>query len=322
MEASLSSCGFVYVATGAKYVREAAESAASLRRHHSDARVCLVADTRPDGVPFWDDLVLLEQPAFNFRDKIEMRRAPYERCIYLDTDTTVWGDLSELFAILTRYDVCGVQYAEGQDYVMPGGIPHAFPEMNGGMIGFRKNEATEEFFNLWAKYYEEFRALNRNGHYHYSNMGDQKSLRAALWHSGVRHFSVGGEFNFIPFKTDFAALPVAVLHTRARHGQEQFIARLNKKLGRRAYFPALDAVVMNKMQGSELRRLCFVSAKLWIVDVLKSVVPSGLRRAVGSRVTQVKWLHGNRYGAAEERQAHLEKWKKPGANAQGVAGDA
>jgi hypothetical protein len=311
MDTSQSGCGFVYVATGAKYAREAAESAASLRRYHPEARVCLITDSNPEGEPFWNDLVVLEQAAFNFRDKIEMRRAPYERCIYLDTDTTVWGDLSELFTVLTRYDVCGVQYAEGQDYVMPDGIPHAFPEMNGGMIGFTKSDATGEFFRLWEKFYEEFRALNRDGHYHYSNMGDQKSLRAALWHSGVRHFSVGGEFNFIPFKSDFAALPVAVLHTRARRGQEELIARLNKKLGRRAYFPALDTVVMNKMQGSELRRLCFVSAKLYFVELLKALFPSSVRRFFGSRLAGARWLHGNRFGSAEQRESHFEKWKKP-----------
>jgi hypothetical protein len=311
MESALTSCGFVYIATGMNYVREAAESVVSLRRHNPKARVCLVTDSQPDGNAFWDDLVILEQPTFSFRDKIEMQRAPYERCIYLDTDTTVWGDLSEIFTILTRYDVCGVQYAEGQDYVMPGGIPHAFPEMNGGMIGFRKGAATEECFRLWAKFYEEFRALNRDGHYHYSNMGDQKSLRAALWHSGVRHFSVGGEFNFIPFKEDFASLPVSVMHTRARKGLDRLVTRLNGKLGRRAYIPTLDVVVSAKMQPGELRRLCFVSAKLWLLEVAKSFVPARLRRFVGARVTSVKWLHGNRFGPVEERQAHLEKWKKP-----------
>lgn len=310
METSLATNGFVYVATGERFVTEAAGSSVSLRRHHPGARICLITDKRVDGT-WWDDLVILEDPEFGFRDKIEMRRAPYERCIYLDTDTTVWGDLSQIFTILTRYDVCGVQYAEGQDYEMPDGIPHAFSEMNGGMIGFRRGEKTAEFFRLWAKYYDEFRTLNRDGNYHYSNMGDQKSLRAALWHSEVRHVSLGGEFNFIPFKMDFASLPVAVLHTRAEKGLAQLAGRLNRKLGRRAYVPSLDVVVMNTMQGSELRRLCFASAKLWIVDLIKSIVPPPMRRFVGSRITKLKWLHGNPYGPSEGRKEHMEKWKKP-----------
>jgi hypothetical protein len=311
MEVPLTSCGFVYIATGMNYVREAAESVVSLRRHNPKARVCLVTDSQPDGNAFWDDLVILEQPTFSFRDKIEMQRAPYERCIYLDTDTTVWGDLSELFTILTRYDVCGVQYAEGQDYIMPDGIPHAFPEMNGGMIGFRKGEATAEFFRLWAKFFDEFRALNRDGHYHYANMGDQKSLRAALWHSRVRHFSVGGEFNFIPFKEDFASLPVCVVHTRARKGLDRLVTRLNGKLGRRVYIPTLDVVVSAKLQPGELRRLCFVSAKLWVLEVAKSLVPARLRRFVGARVAGARWLHGNRFGTTETQDEDRAKWKKP-----------
>ena len=313
METSAASYGFVYVATGDRFVEEAARSARSLRRHHPSTPICLITDKAREG-ELWDEVVILAKSTFSFRDKLEMERAPYDRCIFLDADTTIWGDLSELFTILTRYDVCGVQYAEGQDYEMPDGIPHAFPEMNGGMVGFRKGPATEEFFRLWAKFYDGYRALNRDGHYHYSNMGDQKSLRAALWHSRVRHFSVGGEFNFIPFKEEFASLPVAVVHTRARKGLDQLVARLNEKLGRRVYIPTLDVVVSARMTREELRRLCFVSVKLWLLEMLKSLSPARLRRFVGARMAQARWLHGNRYGSVEERQAHLEKWKKPGTN--------
>jgi hypothetical protein len=238
-----------------------------------------------------------------------MRRAPYARCVFLDTDTTIVGDLTPLFAILTRYDVCGVQLAEGQDYVMDGGIPHAFPEMNGGMLGFRAGPPTEEFFTLWARYYEEFRALNRDGLYHYANVGDQKSLRAALWHSSVRHACVGGEFNFIPFRADLVSLPVAVVHTRAKIDLAPLVIRLNARLGRRAYIPVLDAIVSNDPPAPELRRLTAASLRQWLRHTLRSFIPRGLRDALRRSTRMRAWFLGNRY----ESPSHGSetKWEQP-----------
>lgn len=300
--------GFVYVATGERYFREASAGAASLRRHNPTVRICLVTD-RVHGAPFWDDLVMLENPAFGFRDKLAMRRAPYGHAVFLDTDTTVCGDLSSLFVLLTRYDVCGVQISEGQDYEMDGGIPAAFPEMNSGMIGFRAGAATAEFFALWEKFYDQFLALNSGDRYHYANVGDQKSLRAALWHSAVRHTVVGAEFNFIPFRLELASLPVAVLHTRATAGLDALAGRLNARLGRRAYVPTLDTVVADAMSGTEARRLLTASLRLCLRMVARQIMPLALRNQF-RRLTGLRaWLVGNRHESPDHGPE--AKWKNP-----------
>lgn len=288
------SSGFVYVATGECYVAEAAASAATLRRHHPHTRICLVTD-QPRGKVFWDDLVIVAEPRFGFRDKLEMHRAPYARCVFLDTDTTICGDLSPLFTLLSRYDVCGVQLAEGQDYIMPDDIPHAFPEMNGGLLGFRSGAATDEFFALWARYYDEFNALNRDGHYHYANVGDQKSLRAALWHSQVRHVCVGGEFNFIPFRLELVSLPVAMIHTRTKLDLAPLVVRLNATLGRRTYVPTLDVVVMDAMTSAELRRLSLATVRLFLRALGRTLAPRRVRDWLRNRRRLSGWLFRNRY---------------------------
>lgn len=63
--------GFAYVATGELFFREAAEAAGHLRAANPTARICLIAD-RIHGAKFWDDLVLAENPHFDFRDKLLM----------------------------------------------------------------------------------------------------------------------------------------------------------------------------------------------------------------------------------------------------------
>lgn len=300
--------GFVYVATGDRYRREACASVASLRPHNPGMPVCLITDKVP-AEDVWDDVIVLEHPSFSFRDKLEMQRAPYDRCVYLDTDTTVFGSLSDLFAVLRAYDVCGVQIAEGHDYEMPDGIPHAFPEMNGGLIGFRRSGVTAEFFALWRKYYDEFRALNETGHYHYANVGDQKSLRAALWHSRVRHACVGGEFNFIPFRVEFAAMPVAVLHTRAV-GLTPLAGRLNTMLGRRSYVPSLDVVVSENMPTAEVRKLTAAALRLWLRIAGRVLVPRFARGGLRRSARFSTWLFGNRYSNAADPGA-AAKWQIP-----------
>ncbi|MEO6845942.1 MAG: hypothetical protein ABI443_01400, partial [Chthoniobacterales bacterium] len=207
MTNSLYDTGFVYIATGERYVQEAAQSAAMLRRHNPNHRICLITDDTRNMEPFWDDLVILEAPHFGFRDKIEMRRCPYQRFVYLDTDTHIIGDLSDLFLMLQQFDACGVQLFEGHDYHIDG-IPDAYSETNGGMLGFRKGMEVDLFFEEWQRLYAEFRAQNEAGDYHYANVGDQKSLRAALWNTRLRFALAGPEFNFIPFRIDFASLPV------------------------------------------------------------------------------------------------------------------
>lgn len=300
--------GFVYVATGESYLREAAASASTLRRFHPTARICVVTD-RAQGERFWDDLVVLGQPRFSFRDKLEMVRAPYARCVFLDTDTTICGDISQLFEVLTRYDLCGVQISEGQDYTMDGGVPHAFPEMNSGMIGFGAGPATEEFFALWGRFYDDFRALNRDGYYHYANVGDQKSLRAALWHSRVRHACVGGEFNFIPFRMELASLPVAVLHTRANTGLGPLAARLNARLGRRVYVPALDVVIASDVSTQELRRLVIAGCRQLMRRALRRLVPGTLRSLLRRSAILRAWFIGDRYQSSHT--GNETKWEVP-----------
>jgi hypothetical protein len=191
-------------------------------------------------------------------------------------------------------------------------IPHAFPEMNGGMLGFKAGPLVDEFFELWAKFYDEFKELNRDGNYAYENVGDQKSLRAALWHSRLRYAAAGPEFNFIPFRMEFASLPVKVLHTRATAGIDGLFARMNARLGRRAYVPLMDAVVSNDPSPSEMRKLALSSARQVLRHSLRQLVPRVLRDALRRSSRMRLWFLGSRYEVPAA--AHDKKWERPKAN--------
>lgn len=300
--------GIVYVATGSKFIGEAASAAAQLRRSNPSRPICLITD-QPDFQPaFWDHLVVVTNPHRGFRDKILMGLCPYERFLYLDTDTFVVRPLDDVFDLLKRFDFAGHQLFEGHDCPLPG-IPDAFPEFNGGVLGFQRTRATTDFFARWLANYDTFYALNRDGHYHYSNASDQKSLRLTVWESGVSVAVLGPEYDFTPHHVDFACAEVRIIHGRGRRNLEELELRLNTRLGNRAYVPRLDAVISDDPPPAEIRRL-------WLMVSLQLVRRFGVAFTplrVRNWLRSSRWIRGlflrNRFS---EPSDHPDpKWHQP-----------
>ena len=129
--------GFVYVATGSGYLEEAQRSAASLRRWNPGYPICLVTDNALPETELFDDVVFRTDAEHKPIDKLLAIHCPYERAVYLDTDTRVFGDLSPPLALLERFDLAANQDVNrGWYYELPD-IPVAFPEFNTGVIAYR-----------------------------------------------------------------------------------------------------------------------------------------------------------------------------------------
>lgn len=265
--------GFAYVATGELFFREAAEAARHLRAANPAARICLIAD-KIHGEKFWDDLVLVENPNFDFRDKLLMARCPYERFVYLDTDTYVAGDLSEMFVLLERYDIIGHQLFEGHDYRIPE-VPDAFPEFNGGVFGFRRSPAVTRFFERWMEIYVAYRAKNTAGHWNYSNASDQKGFRMALYESGLSHSVLGPEFDFIVQHVQFACAAVKIYHGRPFSELQRIDRVVNAWLGPRAWVPILDTCVAQQLTLRGWAAVAWRAGLQWLRGLARTVLPAG-----------------------------------------------
>ena len=95
----LGPAGVVYSATTERYVEEAIRSATSSLRHN-DLPHMLFADAEPAPVPGLE-VVLFEPSGNPYVDKIaNMRRSPFERTIYLDTDTYVVDEIVHVLELL------------------------------------------------------------------------------------------------------------------------------------------------------------------------------------------------------------------------------
>ena len=225
--------GFLYAATGEKSVREAVAAATQLHRIHPDVPSVLFTDRVDIGSsgPFKELIAVPDQKWVRTEAKVwAVGRSPFERTIYVDTDTYVCGDMTPLFAMLDRFDVVGVpvtlRRATGPGHADPTDIPDAFQNTNGGMLAYRRSDATRRLFELWWELYQIDKAAAGP-----ERIMDQPSLRVALWRSECQTTFVPPEFNMRTLQ--YRSRPVAAVGpVRMIHGRPRDFAALERKWNR------------------------------------------------------------------------------------------
>jgi hypothetical protein len=161
--------GIIYIATGRKYIEEALKSVASLKAVTPSVHVTLFSDERVSS-PNVDEVIMIEgskgqreplDQAVNsskgmFNKVYYMSRSPYERTLFLDSDTYIVNDISDLVPLLDRFDLA-VAHAPHRSPRRPAEqkrfqqIPPSFPVMNTGVVLLRRSERTKAFFSKWLR---------------------------------------------------------------------------------------------------------------------------------------------------------------------------
>ena len=226
----------IYVATGGKFIVEAEASLATLRRSNPSLPAALLTDASPAQADLWDDVMVYPGlQGQGARAKLHMDRAPWERCLFLDTDTMVCGDLSAGFALLDRFDFAGEHSHSGHHYEAPG-LPTSFPEINSGVLFWRKNAVTLALFERWRELYD---ADNKK---YGGRKWDQNSLRQAVWESDVRFTNLPMSYNLMTYFPAALEGHVVVAHGRSMKNLERVRDRLDVSDQLRAYVPGLGAL--------------------------------------------------------------------------------
>jgi hypothetical protein len=210
MEMVLADKGVLFIVTGRYHTEAAADAARS------------VAETNPwlpIGIYTDQDF---NDPLFHFVGRIEashgrqkheyVGRSPYRETLYLDSDVRVTSDLRDLFRILERYELAGahVRYRSLPKRLKKHtlDLPQAFPQINCGVMLYRKCENVDALFAAWRQIYREG-GFTR----------DQIPFREALWRSDVKFYVIGPEYNTRNVPLGFFSkepLPV-ILHINAFH---------------------------------------------------------------------------------------------------------
>ena len=196
--------GVIYCSTGpcpyfskqASYSLYADRSAGSLKKFLSDIDITLFSDTL-EHPPLKNISKIKLLPDFPkkgaFFSKIRsLQNSPYEKTLYLDSDTMILDQRVELvFDMLEKFDILGIHGpVRVSNIVHPkySHIPLAFPEVNGGVIAFKNNERTQQVWDKWFDLYYEDMVKKEAGN-------DQLSLRCVLWETNLRLGILPDEYN-------------------------------------------------------------------------------------------------------------------------------
>ena len=189
----VAECGFLYIAFGDAFTKEALMSIRSLKRHNSEPVALFTDVEHDDSFEGLVDVYAKITPQ-HIRAKVDfIDKTPFVNTVYLDSDTLIVRNISDMFDILQRFDV-GLtnDYARKRtkySKIVPeyAEIPYAFSEVNGGIMAYNSSLATQSFLSLWKEYFYKY--------FQETNGWDQVSLRVSLWKSNVRLHHFPCEYN-------------------------------------------------------------------------------------------------------------------------------
>jgi hypothetical protein len=203
----MKDAGVIYAVTGEKYLSEVHTSLRSIKKTNPNIPITVFSDIRPDEEFLkYDNInyVDITGTEFQKRPKVTcLRETPYEKTIYLDSDTYVQENLEELFRFLNGFDlVCwnsGNNYESNRKYIQdkefPGNIsneqefrkrfeittPRIMPDYNTGVIVYRMNDNVAEMLANWESIYRKHITLDIPGYYH-----DEPAFRQAVFEADVK----------------------------------------------------------------------------------------------------------------------------------------
>jgi len=245
----MESRGIIYIATGRKYVDEALISARSAKTHMPDVPIALFSDlsaAEVDAADTVDSIFELDAVDYSCRDKIQpLLATPFEKTLFLDTDTFVCEPVYDVFDIMDRFDIALSQAPDRYQYYLPH-LPDCFTEFNSGVIAFRKNKRIKELLASWEETF--FRMLEEDD----GSYRDQHSLRDAVYRSDAQLFVLPPEYNFRTICPNYAGRHCKVKILHGRHADLQKVAsRLNHSDDARVFLTSPYRLFSNDISSYE-----------------------------------------------------------------------
>lgn len=222
--------GFLYVAAGKTYREEVIRSIESLRAHGNHEPIAVFTDGHLDDRP---GVIIspIQSGGSGRLDKLTgISQTPFERTVYLDTDTLVVDKVGELFDLTDRFDIAAA-HEHGYRGHQEEQVPESFFELNGGVIVYRWSRAMGLFMARWLERHQEGnRFMPTAGRF----LMDQPPFRYCLWKSELKLYVLPAEYNYRSIFPGFARDRVKIFH--GRHGDFEAVTRaVNSGTGARVF---------------------------------------------------------------------------------------
>ncbi len=210
--------GIIYVATGQRFVDEAKVSARSVRKVYPEMPIVLYTDIQEKD-PLFNQVISLNEVRGNCYDKVEpLLESPFEKTLFLDTDTYLCEEIDEIWRLLDRFELM-LTHTPIRDPNPIDGIPPSFTEFNTGVIAFKRSENVTRVLQEWVKIYGEL-----------EHKADQPALRKTLWENQqIKFYVLPSEYNFRTIVPGFigGGSPVKIIH-----GRHKDFAKLAQRLNK------------------------------------------------------------------------------------------
>lgn len=201
--------GVLYIGGGRKYIEEATISAQSVKDHMPDVSISIITHLETDKDIF-DEVITVENTYDDYgMSLIRPDMMPYERTLYLDTDTYICKSINGAFDILDHVDLA---FANAPNDRSVQGVPEPWTEYNTGVIAYKNNAKTKQFFRSWEQLYEKWR----------DNKGikaNQPSFLKTVHESNVSFFTLSPEYNIRSNQWGAIYGDPKIVH--ARHGTQE-----------------------------------------------------------------------------------------------------
>lgn len=230
--------GVIYCATRKKlFLDEALISANSVKKYNKRIGISIFVDKKIKEIlenkdHLFDSIHIIEKPEYSFGDKIfTMKNTPYQKSFYLDCDTLITDDFSEIFNILETYDMAAIN------------IPfknRRYPEFNAGIVAFRMNEQVKNFLHIWDNIYDRVNHAN-----------DQPTFYKLVNKSFISFFTLPPNYNFRLQFASYIFNKIKIFHSHEifkmnKENRKKMINFLNKSKNERVWFPWRGIIELQK----------------------------------------------------------------------------
>ena len=187
--------GAVYIITqDPRYLGLLLTSAASLKRAMPELPVTVFSQFPVDS-PLFERVHVVNPGHDGFYDKARLiQSSPYGRTMLIDADTHVLSPVTELFALLNRFD-CAATHEEymstdWHNRYPRSDIPSSFPEFNTGVLMLKSSDRVNRMLQHWGDLYRQFLETKPG-----EAINDQPFFREAAFYSDVRVATLTREYN-------------------------------------------------------------------------------------------------------------------------------
>lgn len=270
--------GYLYIINRPKFKNEALISVRSLRRFNTDKIAVVCPEKMIDNdLKSHFDIIIVNDDIENYTylsKVLGLKHTPFDKTLFLDSDTFITDDLSALFSILDIADFATTiePTLHTTNRINNIRYQNIIPEFNSGVILYKNNKVMKKVIDDWFKICTSNNIIN-----------DMPGLREAVLDNfdSLSFTILPNEYNAHGFKT-FLLLyqKVIIIHERLGYKwnvrtphflgfekMQKFEKMINRKVYKRLYIPYIGIIPYN---WSLLNILLYFKRKLGFKRISKS----------------------------------------------------